>query len=171
MACRDANSSLRNRRWGVLTGTMPTAIAVAERLMHAAVQELRRGMSQASTSCTRRVAAVPDDCWWQAGIYSLTFSTGAHWLCVSSDAGTAHVSAMLCPQCTLLSLPDARGWAGLLARQPSPRPGVGRQHHPPHHGGQVVHHCLCRLRLRRSRGLLWVAGSARIADPAIPSHG
>jgi len=41
----------------------------------ACLQELRRGLSQ-------------------AGIYSLTFSTGARWLCVSSDAGTAHVFSL-----------------------------------------------------------------------------
>jgi len=42
------------------------------------LQELRRGLNQ-------------------AGIYSLTFSTGAHWLCVSSDSGTAHVFSLECP--------------------------------------------------------------------------
>ena len=42
------------------------------------LQELRRGLSQ-------------------AGIYSLTFSTGARWLCVSSDAGTAHVFSLGSP--------------------------------------------------------------------------
>jgi len=42
------------------------------------LQELRRGISQ-------------------AGIYSLVFSIGAHWLCVLSDSGTAHVFSLVCP--------------------------------------------------------------------------
>lgn len=42
------------------------------------LQELRRGLSQ-------------------AGIYSLVFSIGAHWLCVSSNTGTAHVFSLANP--------------------------------------------------------------------------